>query len=257
MKKIFEFFTGAFWYFSTSAVYAVDKYEILPDLPEPLATAQAASVANTAADTAVVSHTIGQDPNILSVVFSFIFVILLIYATGIIYTKLNKMGMNTFKKQMGETSSSKVSVVSTTPLGGNKTLHVVELDGKRMLLGASSSSIQLLKDLGSSAVQEIETGEYSKIEIPNIRIPKIEIPKIEFPNIGFTKTFTGAKNNDDEDKAEDANDETVFSDIYEEGSDGIIDKLFQQNEPAKNEEPIQETEHKVDPDEYVLYKKYL
>ena len=73
----------------------------------------------------------------------------------------------------------------------------------------------------------------------------------------FTKTFTGAKDNDDEDKAEDANDETVISDIYEEGSDGIIDKLFQQNETVKNEEPIQETEHKVDPDEYVLYKKYL
>ena len=159
MKKIFDFIIGAFGCFYASAVYAADKFEILPDLPEPLATAQAASVANTASDTAVVSHTIGQDPNILSVVFSLIFVILLIYATGIIYTKLNKMGMNTFKKQMGETSS-KVSVVSTTPLGGNKTLHVVELDGKRMLLGASSSSIQLLKDLGSSAVQEIETGEY-------------------------------------------------------------------------------------------------
>lgn len=254
MKKIFDFIIGAFGCFYASAVYAADKFEILPDLPEPLATAQAASVANTASDTAVVSHTIGQDPNILSVVFSLIFVILLIYATGIIYTKLNKMGMNTFKKQMGENSSSKVSVVSTTPLGGNKTLHVVELDGKRMLLGASSSSIQLLKDLGSSAVQEIETGEYSKIEIPNIRIPKIEIPKIEFPNIGFTKTFTGSKNNEDKVEQE-TDDETVITDIYEEGSDGIIDKLFQQEEPIINEEP--ETEHKVDPDEYVLYKKYL
>ena len=254
MKKIYEIFLGAFLWCNAAVVCASDKFEVLPDLPEPLATAQAASISTTGTLTdSTVAHTIGQEPNFLSVLLSLIFVILLIYATGIIYTKLNKMGLNTFKKQMGEAQSSKVSVVSTTALGGNKTLHIVELDGKRMLLGASSTSIQLLKDLGTFPPQEIETGEFSKIEIPNIRIPKIEIPKIEIPNIGFTKTFTGSKK-----KNVKGEENFEISDVYEEGPDGIIDRLFQ-TETVSETEPVgkEETDHKVDPDEYALYKKYL
>ena len=52
--------------------------------------------------------------------------------------------------------------------------------------------------MGTYPPQEIEEGEFSKIEIPNIRIPKIEIPKIEFPNIGFTKTTKKVKTDDAE-----------------------------------------------------------
>ncbi|MBR6126428.1 FliO/MopB family protein, partial [bacterium] len=195
---------------------------------------------------------------------SLLFVILLIYASGIIYTKLNKLGIQSFKKQMGEAASSKVSVVSTTALGGNKTLHIVELDGKRMLLGASSTSIQLLKDLGTYPPQEIETGEFSKIEIPNIRIPKIEIPKIEFPNIGFTKAFSNSKqektnseSSDNPDSNRDS-DDIEMSEVYEEGPDGIIDKLFQtESGSTETESAGVGNDHKVDPEEYALYKKYL
>ena len=151
MKKIFGILTGVCCWFYSLSVCAVEKFDVLPDLPEPLAAAQASSVSTTAQNTVANLGTlsIGQEPNLISVVFSMIFVILLIYATGIIYTKLNKLGFNTMKKQMGDIDASKVAVVSTTPLGNNKTLHVVELDGKRMLIGASSSSIHLIKDLGT------------------------------------------------------------------------------------------------------------
>ena len=51
-----------------------------------------------------------------------------------------------------------------------------------------------------------------------------------------------------------------ISDIYveEENPDGIIDKLFhtvaeENNQPQEEKE----NEHKVDPDEFALYKKYL
>ena len=265
MKKIYDIFLGAFLWCNAALVCASEKFEVLPDLPEALATAQAASISKTdsLADSSV-THSIGQEPNLLSVFLSLVFVILLIYATGIIYTKLNKMGLNAFKKQMGDAQTSKVSVVSTTALGGNKTLHIVELDGKRMLLGASSTSIQLLKDLGSYPPQEIESTEFSKIEIPNIRIPKIEIPKIEFPNIGFTKAFSNLKqdvkteNSANDAKSADTDEDIEISDVYEEGPDGIIDKLFQTESVAETE-PTEKHEdgHKVDPDEYALYKKYL
>ena len=47
-----------------------------------------------------------------------------------------------------------------------------------------------------------------------------------------------------------------ISEIYEENSDGIIDKLFHTS-TVENTEVQEDNEHKVDPDEYALYKKYL
>ncbi len=263
MRKILGFVLGVYAWIGVLSVQASEKFEVLPDLPEPLAAAQASSV-STVDNTLVTSQSIGVEPNFFSVIFSLVFVVILIYATGILYTKLNKVGLKTLKKQMGDGDSSKVSVVSTTPLGSNKTLHVVELDGKRMLIGASANGIHLIKDLGTYPPTEFEETEFSKIEIPNIRIPKIEIPKIEFPNIGFTKT---SKKNEPEDEhlgSEKESEGFEISDIYEETPDGIIDKLFTQEETkkeesiSKSEEPVEEKNtHIIDPDEYALYKKYL
>lgn len=205
----------------------------------------------------VATQSVGQEPNFISMIFSLVFVIILIYATGILYTKLNKFGVKALKRQVGDSSDSQVAVISTTPLGANKTLHVVELGGKRMLIGASANSIHLIKDLGNYPPCEIEEGEYSKIEIPNIRIPKIEIPKIEIP--GFTKVVSRDKKVEDIVEEPEDNDEFEISEIYEEENpDGIIDKLFHTAaEESKAAEPQEELEHKVDPDEFALYKKYL
>lgn len=256
MKNFLTIFAGVFLGLFTQVCYAVDKYDILPDLPEPLAAAQASSVSTTDAAATLAAQPIGQEPNFFSMIFSLIFVILLIYITGILYTKLNKFGVKALKGQQGDVRSSQVSVVSTTPLGNNKTLHVVELDGKRMLIGASASSIHLIKDLGNYPPCEITEGEYSKIEIPNIRIPKIEIPKIEIP--GFTKVLAKQAVEETAPEPEKNEDEFEISDIYvEENPDGIIDKLFHTVPEETVVEKVENNEHKVDPDEFALYKKYL
>ena len=261
MNKIYKLILGVFCSLSALSVYAAHKFDILPDLPEPLANAaQASSVTTNDAANTLTTQSIGQEPSLISIVFSLVFVVLLIYATGIIYAKLNKLGLTTLKKQMGENANSQVSVISTTPLGNNKSLHVVELDGKRMLIGASTNSIHLIKDLGSFPPEDFEEGEYSKIEIPNIRIPKIEIPKIEFP--GFTKVVSKKvdANEDKSSEIKDESDKFEISDIYveDENSDGIIDKLFQTvSEHEKHVSNEVDNEHKVDPEEFALYKKYL
>lgn len=269
MKKISGIILGAYLALSARICYAVDRFDILPDLPEPLASAaQASSVSTTDTALPAAAQSVGQEPNFLSMIFSLVFVVLLIYATGIVYAKLNKFGERTLKRQVGDGSDSKVSVISTTPLGSNKTLHVVELGGKRMLIGASSNSIHLIKDLGNYPPCEIEEGEFSKIEIPNIRIPKIEIPKIEIP--GFTKVVSSKKteehfedsaNNVENEISENKEDNEGFeiSEIYEEENpDGIIDKLFHTSpETMTPHEEKVDVEHKVDPDEFALYKKYL
>ncbi len=254
LKKIFEVMLGVYLVLSTQICYAVDKFDILPELPEPLAGAAQASSVTTTDSASLAAQSVGQEPNFLSMIFSLIFVILLIYATGIVYTKLNKFGSKTLKSQQGDAAGSSVSVVSTTPLGNNKTLHVVELDGKRMLIGASATSIHLIKDLGNYPPDEITEGEYSKIEIPNIRIPKIEIPKIEIP--GFTKVFV--KQQEEEKKTESIQDESLeFSENNEEAADGIIDELFHTKADVPEMKTQEVNEHKVDPDEFALYKKYL
>ena len=273
MNKIFVYSLGVFCWLNALACAAIEKFEILPDLPDPLVYAvppvEASTISKTTdSATNIATQTVGQEPNIISVVFSLIFVILLIYCTGIIFTKLNKIGFRTMKKQQGEFAKSQVSVVSTTALGNNKTLHVVELDGKRMLIGASSGAIQLIKDLGSVNSGE-DDEEYSRIEIPNIKIPKIEIPKIEIPSIGFSKMVTKAHKSMDELEKEPSIEEETTSDntqyqeeasLVDENPEVIIDSLFAQPETQASSEPETEStisKHVVDPDEFVLYKKYL
>jgi flagellar biogenesis protein FliO len=269
MNKILAKLLGVYCWANTVACYAADKFEVLPDLPDPLAyavqPASAASVSGNLGDSASFgAQSVGHEPSIISVVLSLIFVVLLIYLTGILYAKLNRVGFKTLKKQQGDFAKSHVSVISTTQLGSNKSLHVVELDGKRMLIGASAGAIQLIKDLGK--VNSIDDeDEYSHIEIPNIKIPKIEIPKIEIPSIGFSKLVTKAHNETaetimeqaDEDIDEEIPKETDTTENQEQQNpEEIISSLFESQNIQPQTQPTQ-SEHVVDPDEYALYKKYL
>lgn len=269
MNKIIVLFMGVLGLLNSAAVFAIEKFEVLPDLPDPLAyavqPAQAASVSGTANTTALASQSIGNEPSLVSVVLSLLFVILLIYCTGILYAKLNKLGFRTLKRQQGELTKSHVTVVSTTQLGNNKTLHVVELDGKRMLIGASSGAIQLIKDLGGVSDEDSEA-EFSHIEIPNIKIPKIEIPKIEIPTIGFSKLVTKTHKAvilDEELEKVYEDDKVVATAAVEEemsmesqNQEGIIDSLFA-SQPQEVVEEDSVSVHKVDPEDFALYKKYL
>lgn len=277
MNKILTLSLGVLGFINSAVCYATERFEVLPDLPDPLAYAVQPAVASTIStkgqNAVLGANSVGSEPNILSVLISLAIVILLIYVTGILYTKLNKVGFNTLKKQQGELSKSQVAVISTTQLGNNKTLHVVELDGKRMLIGASSSAIQLIKDLGSIELNE-DDGEYSRIEIPNIKIPKIEIPKIEIPAINFSKLATKAhkglkeiENNEDLEATIDENSAQSVQNIEQENSadsmtetsEVIIDNLFKQQELEVEENIVENPtkEHTVDPDDFALYKKYL
>ena len=273
MNKIKLYSLGAACWFSSLVCYAAEKFEVLPDLPDPLAyavqPAEASTVSGSPEAPLAAAQSIGHEPSLLSVVLSLVFVILLIYVTGIIYAKLNRLGFKTLK-QTGDFGRSKVAVISTTPLGNNKTLHVVELDGKRMLIGASSASIHLIKDLGTFTESD-DDREYSHIEIPNIKIPKIEIPKIEIPSIGFSKLVTKTHKGLDSIEAsaeEDAVKTAVeevnnnseaepITDIHDENPDGIIDTLFSEHQEEAEAGKSTSTEHMVDPDEFALYKKYL
>lgn len=92
----------------------------------------------------------GYEPNYFSVVLSLVFVIFLIYVTGILYTKLNKVSVKTVKNEFKEDSDIKPVIISTTPIGHDKTLQVVEIAGEKLLIGVSQHSVNLIKTLGTT-----------------------------------------------------------------------------------------------------------
>ncbi len=90
------------------------------------------------------------ESNYISVLIALGIVIILIYITGIIYAKLNVIGYKTIKKQYKDIDDSKIIIRSTTQIGNNKSLHVIELGGKKMLIGVTNDSINLIKDLSEN-----------------------------------------------------------------------------------------------------------
>jgi len=88
-----------------------------------------------------------SEPGVFSILVALFFVICLIYATGVIYSKLNIMGAKTVKEQLKRHDLSNVVVLSTTQLGQGKNLHIIEIDDTRMLIGATPNSINLIKEL--------------------------------------------------------------------------------------------------------------
>lgn len=87
------------------------------------------------------------EPNYFSIVLSLVFVVFLIYVTGILYTKLNKVGIKTLKNELRESSDIKPIILSTTPIGHDKTLQVIEINGEKLLIGVAQNSVNLIKTL--------------------------------------------------------------------------------------------------------------
>lgn len=133
-----------------------------------------------------------HDPSFLSIIFALAVVICLIYITGWIYAKLNIVGAKTVQQHFRNYDLSKVIVISTTQLGQNKNLHVVELNKKRYLIGATPTSINLIKEL-----DELK----DKIKIEEKSEPKVESNGAELVGQTFDDAIEVLYGQDD-DKAE-------------------------------------------------------
>lgn len=177
--------------------------------------------------------TSSSEPNFLSIVFALLFVIFLIYITGIIYQKLNLVGAKTVKEQLKNYDLTKAIVLSTTQLGQGKNLHVIELNKSRYLIGATTDSITLIKELGSGVeVEEPKLIEEIKQETAPENSLEVEVvePQVE-PDVII------------ESKAEE-------EEVPEVDIDKAIRMLYNKNQ---EEEIIEEPEEEV----FDIHKKYL
>jgi len=135
---------------------------------------------------------VSHQMNYGSIIMSLVFVIILIYVTGIMYTKLNKFGLRTIKKEFND-FPEKAVIVSVTPIGNNKSLQVVEINGERLLLGVTQNSINLIKKLDNVAKKEYSQVKEQKKEdvIESQESLKKEIEKdiIDEESFGLYKKY--------------------------------------------------------------------
>lgn len=143
------------------------------------------------------------DLNYISVLGALLFVLLLIYFTGIIYTKLNILGKCTLKKQMKGYEEDSIIIHSTTPIGQNKTLMVIEVAEKKLLIASTQNSVNLIKDLSSDFNSDNEICSSDKksddmtrgLEIDKIYSDENIDESIEIAESGFNLEGRAAKSN--------------------------------------------------------------
>lgn len=146
------------------------------------------------------------EPNFVTIIFALLFVVFLIYITGIIYSKLNLVGAKAVKEQLKNYDLSKAIVLSTTQLGQGKNLHVIELNKSRYLIGATTDSITLIKELGSlkeepeeAVIAKTEAGiEESLAEVEPEVIVEPEIEEVPEADIDKAIRMLYNKNQEEE-----------------------------------------------------------
>lgn len=98
------------------------------------------------------------EPNYFTLIFGLVFVIFLIYLTGFFYQRLIGLNSKINKKSPSFGDLNKAKILSCTPLGQGKSVYVIEINGKNLVLGATQNNVNLLREFSK---EEIEN--YSKI----------------------------------------------------------------------------------------------
>lgn len=105
----------------------------------------------------VMKQTMAQDPigmpGMVNLVLSMVIVIALIYATGWIYTKLNIINKDKLKKiTSSQNDKERFSVLQSMPLGQQRHIYSIEMNGKILLIGSTPSHINLIKEFDKNEI---------------------------------------------------------------------------------------------------------
>lgn len=95
------------------------------------------------------------DINWLSMISSLLTVILLILVAAWVYKKF--IGVSAEKLLSGKIKEAKenaISVLTTTPIGQNKYLHLVEVKNQKFLIGSTSNDIIMLKEIETTQKEQ-------------------------------------------------------------------------------------------------------
>lgn len=96
------------------------------------------------------------EPNWFTMLLGLCFVIGLIYITSFLYQKLIKVKLDK------EVSKNEIEIVTSKPLGQNKNLYIVKVNGEHLLLGATQNNITYIKEVKPMEVEgDFSYGEQS------------------------------------------------------------------------------------------------
>lgn len=110
------------------------------------------------------SHEAGM-PSILNLIVSMVLVIGMIYVTGWIYNKLNIVNRDKLAKINSKgIDSNRFNVIQTMPLGQQRHLYSIEMNGKVFLIGSTPSHINVLKEFDTEIEQEESEKKDSLLE---------------------------------------------------------------------------------------------
>jgi flagellar biogenesis protein FliO len=120
-------------------------------------------------------------PSFFNLISSLAIVIMLILITGWIYSKLSRINAeNLFSGKLSQLKDNTFKIISTVQLGPNKTLHLIEINNKQLIIGCTQDKINLITEMNKDADN---TGSIEKLlsENPSLTIENAE--KTEKPSV--------------------------------------------------------------------------
>lgn len=92
-------------------------------------------------------------PSIAHIVFSTFLMVIIIYIMAIAYHKLSAFNIKKFSCVDDKLLNlNKFKLISSMSLGANKTLHVVEINNKFLVVGSTPTSVTLLKEFDKTSL---------------------------------------------------------------------------------------------------------
>lgn len=109
-----------------------------------------------------------EGPSALTIFGSLASVIGLILISGWLYSEMNNVNIKKFATKTEDNNSNKFKIISTQHLGPNRSMHLIEIANKRLIIGITPNNINLIADITektqSSDSVDTECKENSNIE---------------------------------------------------------------------------------------------
>lgn len=89
-----------------------------------------------------------HEPSILKIFNSLIFVILLILLTGWVYMKIKKINPEQLLSgKFNKLGENNFKIISSLQLGAGKSIYLIEINNKQLIVGTTASSVNLLAQM--------------------------------------------------------------------------------------------------------------
>ncbi len=117
--------------------------------------------------------TSNQEPNLITLTGALFFVIFLILIFGGLYAKFQRINLSkVFEGKFETTDTDSLKILSTVSLGQGKTVHLLEVNGEKFVVGSTNNNINLIKDLSEKSKSFENIMNTKDIDVLNINNPE-------------------------------------------------------------------------------------